>query len=252
MSNFQGIFNILGKTISKHSPEILLGVGIYGLVNTVIFTAKDTSKALNKIEVKKKELNSKKLTTKETVKETWKCYIPTVVSGLATTGCFISSFAINDKRNAILTAAYALTERAFQEYTKEIIHTIGDKKEREVRDKISENKIREYPIQAQEVIKTSKGTTLCLDSTTGRYFDSDINAIKSAINELNSRLLREDWISLNELYYELELDSTSLGEYIGWTTEHGLIDVSYSSQLALDLTPCMVLSINNYIIDPYK
>ena len=67
-----------------------------------------------------------------------------------------------------------------------------------------------------QVIVTEKGNTLCRDSISGRYFKSDIDKIKKVVNELNRQLIHQNYISLNEFYYELGLDSTKNGSYLGW------------------------------------
>ena len=54
---------------TKHSPEILVGLGITGMVTTTVLAVKATPKALMLIEEKKKEEQTKE--TEETpVKET--------------------------------------------------------------------------------------------------------------------------------------------------------------------------------------
>ena len=41
--------------LSKHSPEILTGIGITGMITTVVLAVKATPKAINLIEEKKKD-----------------------------------------------------------------------------------------------------------------------------------------------------------------------------------------------------
>ena len=42
--------------LSKHSPEILTGIGIAGMITTVVLAVKATPKAINLIEEKKKDI----------------------------------------------------------------------------------------------------------------------------------------------------------------------------------------------------
>lgn len=88
---------------------------------------------------------------------------------------------------------------------------------------------------------TEKGNTLCYDVVSGRYFRSDIDKIKKAENELNHRMISEMYISLNEFYYEVGLPRTSIGDELGWNIDGGLIGLEFSSQLAEDGTPCLVI-----------
>ena len=66
----------------KHSPEILTGIGIAGMITTVVIAVKSTPKAIKLIEEKKTEHNAETLTPLETVKAAWFCYIPSTVIGV--------------------------------------------------------------------------------------------------------------------------------------------------------------------------
>ena len=46
----------IGRSISNHSPEILTGLGIAGMITTTVMAVKATPKALSLIEHKKEEL----------------------------------------------------------------------------------------------------------------------------------------------------------------------------------------------------
>ena len=76
----------LRKTVQKHSPEILTGIGIAGMIAMAAIAVKATPKALRMIEEKEQEVG-KPLTGPETVKTAWKCYIPAAVSGVCACNC---------------------------------------------------------------------------------------------------------------------------------------------------------------------
>ena len=76
---------------SEHLPQILLGIGIGGMVGAVATAIKSTPKAMTKIEDKKEELEKDKLNVKETVQTTWKCYAPTVILMILSTACVVSA-----------------------------------------------------------------------------------------------------------------------------------------------------------------
>ena len=99
----------------------------------------------------------------------------------------------------------------------------------------------------REVIITEKGNTLCYDAISGRYFKGDIDKIKKAEYELNRQMRDEMYISLNDFYYEIGLDNIKIGDELGWNIDDGYIDLSFSSQLASDGTPCLVI---DYSIAP--
>ena len=73
---FQQLVDSTQAWANKHSPEIWMATGIAGLVGGIIFGIMATPKALQLIDEKKEELNKDKLTPWETIKTTWKCYLP--------------------------------------------------------------------------------------------------------------------------------------------------------------------------------
>lgn len=242
-------------SLSKHSPEILIGIGITGMVTTTIFAVKATPKALQLIEERKQELEADRLTPVEVVKTTWKCYIPAAISGAVSIACVVGSHSVNARRNAALATAYKLSETAFSEYRGKVIETIGEKKERVVRDKVSEQQIKDNPVSKTEVIVTGKGNTLFYDTHSARYFYSDLEKIKRAENKLNKQILSDPFDagrSLNDLYREIGLPGTEVGEHLMWNVNIGLIDIYPSAQMADEGSehegePCIVL---NYNIPP--
>ena len=232
----------LERGISKHRSEILIWVGITGMASAAVMAVRATPKALELIDYAKEVNGVDKLTPADTVKATWKCYIPAVATGVLSAGCIVYGNSESVKRNAALAAACKLSETALREYQEKVVATIGEKKEHLIRDDISKDRIEQNPVVNNEVIVTGKGTTLCMDVISGRYFNSDIDRIKKAVNEVNRLMLVEGYISLNEFYYEVGLPSTTIGDTIGWKIDDGLMDVYFSSQLTEDGTPCIVIN----------
>ena len=64
-------FKDVPKFLKKHSPELLTGIGIAGMIITTITAVKATPKALQLVDEREIKDN-KRLTTKEVVKTTWK------------------------------------------------------------------------------------------------------------------------------------------------------------------------------------
>lgn len=239
--NISKIINEIQKAVIKHSPEILTGLGIAGMITTTVLAVKATPKALDLINDRKDELETEKLPPTEVVKTAWKCYIPAAVTCATSTACLIGASSVHLKRNAALATAYKLSESAINEYKDAVIDKIGEKKEQAIRDKVAEEKMKKNPVSSSEVFITEKGNTLCYDTISGRYFKSDIDRIKRAENAINKQLLDEMYVSLNDLYDELDLDHTKLGDELGWKIDDGLVELYFSSQLADDGTPCVVM-----------
>ena len=247
--NVAGVVKNAQRFVAKHSPEILTALGTVGLLTTTVLAVQATPKALKLIEAKKEEEQTDKLTAIDTVKATWKCYIPAAITGTASVACIIGASSVSAKRNAALAAAYTLSEAARTEYRDKVIETLGEKKEKAIRDEINKDRVENNPGKKADVIVTGKGRTKCLDSISGRYFESDIDQIKKVVNELNRRLLVEDYISLNEFYGEIGLDDIRLGDDLGWNVEKGLIDVDFSAQIDKEGNPCIVV---DYMVAPQR
>jgi hypothetical protein len=239
----QGI-KVLGKTIggfvNKNSSTILTVCSVSGLFATTIFAVGATPKALRLIEDAEDE-KGEVLTKKEVVKETYKCYIPAVAMGLATMACIIGAHSIDLRKNTAFASAYTLTENALKNYQSKVVETIGKAKEKEVKDAVAKDKVEKDPVTKKEVIITGKGETLCYDSMSGRYFKSDMEDIKSVLNDLSRRLMNDMYISLNEVYSELGLEQTKLGDMVGWHIDWGTIKPDFSSTISDDGRPCLVL-----------
>ena len=65
----------------KHSPEILTGVGIAGMVTTTVMAVRATPKAIQLLDEEKRRQHTEKLEPIDTIKTAWKCYIPAAVTG---------------------------------------------------------------------------------------------------------------------------------------------------------------------------
>lgn len=241
------IINASKKFLSKHSPEILTGFGITGMIASTILSISATPKAMKLIDEKKKELKTDNLTTLETIKTVWKPYLPVVGTTVTSAACIIFASRVNYKRNAALATAYSLSERTLLRYRDKVIETIGENKERSIREQIAQDEVLENKRNGSQIIIASKGNTLFMDSMSGRYFKSDIDQIKKVVNELNRKLVYENYISLNEFYGEIGLDNVKNGELVGWNINSGLIEPSFSTCLTEDDQACVVL---DFLVSP--
>lgn len=252
----------LAGVISENSPTILTSLAVAGLISTSVLAVKATPKALFLIddELYKRygedmygeygNTVSERLASipkRELIRITWKCYIPASAVGFASICCIVYANSIHLRRTAALASLYGITEAALKEYQAKVVETIGKSKELKVRDEIAGDRIKANPPGANQIIITNKGDVLCYDSITGRYFKSSVEQIRRALNSLNQRLMSEMFISLNELYYELGLASTKLGDELGWDLDKGLIEISFSTQLSEQEEPCLVM---NYEVFP--
>ena len=225
--------------LCKHSPGILTGIGVAGMITSTVLAVKATPRALYLLDEARNEKEDE-LTPVETIKAAWKPYIPALVTGVASATCIICASTVNAKRNAALATAYTITERTLLNYRDKVVETIGEKKEKEIREKVAQDEVDKKPASNSQIILTSKGNTLCMDSISGRYFKSDLDSIRKAVNELNRDMTYQNYISLNELYDKIGLDTISTGDRIGWNLDDGLIDLHYEACMTGD-EPCVVI-----------
>ena len=259
-SNFAQFFKNAQAAVSRHSPEILTGIGIAGMITTTVLAVRATPKALELLQdaeiekideqvkagVEPDEL--KNLTPVEVVKVAWKPYVPAAVTCVASAACLIGASSVSLRRNAALATAYKLSETALSEYKEKVVEHIGEKKEHTIREKVAKKQVEENPVSKNEVIVTGTGDTRFFDPMSGRHFYSTVEKIKKAENDLNKRMLHDicGYASLNEFYDEILLPRTDVGDYIGWCTDN-LIDIGVSAQVDDDGQPSIVL---DYIARP--
>lgn len=244
--------------VKKRSPGILIGLSIVGMATTTVLAVKATPKALELLEAEKRRINHEnleeakkkgdvklekveKLELIDTIRVTWKCYIPAAITFGVSVTCLIGASTVYVRRNAALAAAYSLTETTLRDYRQKVIDTVGEKKEEIIRDEVAKEQLNRDPVQTKEVIFTKNGDTLCYDTISGRYFRSDIEKIRRAVNDVNRTMRDEMFTSLNDFYYEIQLPPIKLGDDLGWNIDEGYMDIRFSSQLAEDGTPCLVL-----------
>lgn len=228
----------------NNSPEILTGLTCGGVVGTAIMSGQASAKARDVI-FAEEAASLKELSFKEKLLLTWKFYIPTALMGSVTMVCAIGSNRISSNRVAAISSLYAIAEKGLKEYQDKVIETIGEKKEKAIKDEIAKDRIDQDPVSKNEVILTGTGDFLCYDAMYGGYFRSTIDKIKKVENDMNHELLggMDSWVSLNEVRYELGREPIKGGDVIGWTIDE-LIHFSFSTQLTDDGEPCLVIEYN--------
>ena len=234
-------FNGIAKKIRSYGPEILIGAGISGMISSTVMAVKSTPKAMALIKEKKKELDKDELKFIEMFKAAYKCYIPSAVITTVSVGCIIAASNINHKRNAALATAYSLSESALKLYQEKVIETVGEKKEQQIRDEVAKEQIARNPVSKNEVIVTSSGNTLCYDVLSGRYFKSDIEKLRKVVNDLNHTMINSMCVSLNDYYYLIGLASIPTGDKLGWNANNALVELEFSTQMADEGVPCLVV-----------
>ena len=262
LPNFKNLAKVVTSFAKVHSPELLIGLGIGGMITSTVLAVKATPKAVEKIKNTIDEKNEElmdiavaahrneyqpiiKLKPTEVIKLCWKDYASAAITGTASVICIIGGTHINLKRNAALVTAVKLSEmtiKDLQAYKNKVTEVIGQEKSDEIEEKVNDDAVTAASINLDSALVSGNGPILCYDKIGGQFFKSDKESIRSAINSLNSDLNDEIYVSLNDLYDKLNMTHTIAGDQLGWNRDHGLIEPRFSSHLLPNGVPVLVLS----------
>lgn len=236
----------LNSTLRKNGPDILTKFCIGGIVVTVGLAIQATTEAVKRVESRKEADGVETLTPMETIKVAAPCYLPTAASCALTIACAASANSAHSRRNAALATAYSISETALRDYQKKVADTVGTEKAEEIQQAVDQDVMDAHPCpkEMEQGIVDGNGRHLCYESKSGRYFYSDKNTIREAAEELNHKMntMPESYVSLNELYMELDLPCTEIGDEIGWNVNRGLIKPKFSAVLTRGGVPCILVS----------
>jgi hypothetical protein len=240
MNAFSDLSGRAVRFVGNNSPVILTGVGVAGVLTTAFLTGKATIKATDILREEQTNYNGDEvlvLDTKEKFALVWKVYIPPVGAAVLTIVAIICANRIEYRRAAAVAAAYAISERSWQEYKDKIVKHLGPKKEQAARDEQAQDEVTKNPPTGQVLI-VGNNDVLCLDRWSGRYFRSTMEKIKTAMVNVNFKVIRNDFASLSDFYDELRLEPTTESDNIGWNTDVPL-DLDFSHALSPDNEPVL-------------
>ena len=180
----QKIGPIAGKAmlkVSKHSPEIMIGVGIVGIGACVVMACKATTKLDDIVEehtAAVEEVKScvegtpKKVYNREmarvyfqTGKELTKLYLPSACVGAFSVALICGAHGIMLKRVAGLTAAYTAVDEAFKDYRARVVDKYGVDVDRELRYGLKEEMVTSTETDENGKLKTILEQHTTIDNT---------------------------------------------------------------------------------------
>ena len=237
----------------KHSPEILAGVGVVGVVGSLVMACKATTKLSDILEDSKEQLDKIKevaadpayeekysqddakkdttITYVQTAMKVTKLYAPSVILCASSLGCLLASNNILKKRNAALSAAYMTVDKSFKEYRRRVAERFGDEVEKEIRYNIKAKEITTVDEEGNEVKETVKVMEGADNPTTysdyARFFDESCPAwqndpeynltfLRAQQQYANDLLKAQGRLFLNDVYKMLGIDITKAGQVVGW------------------------------------
>lgn len=258
--NIKSIGNAIRKTskkgmlsLKKHSPEILMVVGVAGTVAGTVVACRATTKLepiLNEFEEKREEIkavvedeNGEELVNEnrnkelaiayaETGVEVMKTYVPAAIIMTLSLSSILASCSILRKRNLALMTAYATLNKTFGDYRERVVNKYGKDAEEEIRYGIEKRKITEEIIDENgkkknvkkevevSTVDANNSTIFEFSKDTTTHFDSvmDYNRqFLSARQSLaNDMLIANGYLFLNEVLDLLDIDRTADGFMLGW------------------------------------
>ena len=247
------MYNNTKNGVQKHSPEILAGVGVVGVVASTVMACKATMK-LNDILEESKETRDKirevesnpryeeqyshedakkdlVINYTQTAMKVAKLYAPAVILGSASLGCLLASNDILRKRNAALSAAYMTVDKSFKEYRQRVVDRFGEEVEKEIRYNIKAEEVTSTVVAEDgsetTVTETIKTMDPNLYSDYAKFFDEaspywqkdpeyNFMFLKSQQQYANDLLKARGRLFLNEVYEMLGIDKTKAGQIVGW------------------------------------
>jgi hypothetical protein len=236
-----------GLLLKKYSPEILLGLGLTGVVAGTVLAVKNTMKANETIEAAKKNLElvnevmvneSEQDRTKalamvyvQTGLELAKLYGPAISVSLFSIASILASHGIMQKRQVSLVAAYGLLAEGFQSYRNRVVEELGKETDRNFRHGLREEEYTEKSVgEDGKTVKTKKVNKVydpSFKSDYARFFDQTSNQwkkdpthnlifLKAQQNYANDLLRSRGHLFLNEVYEMLGIPWTPAGQMVGW------------------------------------
>lgn len=245
-----------GLRLKKYSPEILVVVGVVGVVSSAVMACKATTKAGDILEEAREKLDNiheaeelgkvrdVDYTLEDAKKDTTIVYIqtglkfaklygPSVILGALSITSILASNNILRKRNVALGAAYAAIDKSFKEYRGRVVERFGDAVDRELKYNIKAQKIDDIEVDPEtgkekKVKKTINVVGSDLEcSPYAKFFDEgseyyekdperNLFFLRAEQNYANDRLRARGYLTLNEVYERLGIPTTKAGQIVGW------------------------------------
>src|SRR5690242_7092090 len=137
----------------------------------------------------------------ERTKLVWPLYIPAGASAISTIGCIIGANRVGANKAIAAQTALTVSQQLLSDYRDKVIEEFGEDKDRAIRDKVAEGRLMSNPPPPSDIMVSGPGNVLCCELYTGRYFISDMEALRKAQNDLNMKLLSQDYQTMWDFYY---------------------------------------------------
>lgn len=249
MLNIHKAIKIAEKLIIDNSPTILTAVGVVGVGGTAVLAHRAGYAYAVDVMGQAAEGKTEPDNNVTIVKRNWRKYVPAVGAGALTVGAVVGANRISASRTVALGAAYALTNDKFAEYRDKVEEKLGVKKSEAIKTDIAQDRVNANP-PPQNLIVTGQGKVLCLDLWSMTYFESDMESIRKAVNDINIQIMNSQYASLSDFYAKLGIEPGRMSDELGWNTD-SMLEVSYNSVLKDDSIPVLTIDFEHEPIRGY-
>lgn len=247
-------FGKVGLSLKKHSPEILLVVGVVGTVASTVMACKATTKVKDILEETKEqvdqvhevlesdEISEEEYSVEDSKKDLAiiyaqtglkfvKLYGPSLAVGALSLISILTSHKMLRARNLALATAYTAATKAFKDYRGRVVDRFGKELDRELRYNIKAKEIEEVVVN-EDGTETTVTTTVNVadpnafsiysiafcEGNNGWTKDPELNKVflLQTQNYANDKLKSRGWMTLNEVYDMLGAPRTKNGGLAGW------------------------------------
>ena len=140
-----------------------------------------------------------RLTVMEKIKVAGPIYAPVILLGLGTLGCMAGAQILNTKQQAALMGAYALLQKDFGAYRREIRNEYGAEADRKAWIE-SQKKVKSLEAEVKRLEEIKNVCTFGIATLPGVIFRSDMGNIERAFLHFNRNLILRGYGDLDELY----------------------------------------------------
>lgn len=242
------------RVVIDNSPAIMTALGVTGTLATAWLTGRATFRAALLIEDEKAARNIRsagrpeEMTPRELVDLTWKLYIPALSTAAITCTAIVMANRVSTKRATAVATAYALSERAHDEYRTRVVEKLGKNKEKEIHTEMAQARVNRGDA-SHIIIADGEGKVLCHDAFSNQFFKSNVEEIRKAVNDVNFQLLSNDFATVSDFYDRIEdpnLESNTASEMMGWTTDRRMeVMEPFPTTLYKDKIPCLSVVFSN-------
>lgn len=233
-------------TGQKHSPAILFGAGVIGVVATTILASKATLSLetiisdneqkqgqahdlheLNKLGKNNyNERDYKKdvaILKVRFVKDVTRLYAPAIIVGVASVGALTGSHIVLNRRYTGVVAAYATLDKSFKEYQERVQELAPDLDQKSLLNGVTTREIASDDGSKVSFVNESEGRSpyakLFANETTQEWdtrADYNLYYLRCQQQYANDLLNSRGHVFLNEVYQSLGFEHTPQGAVTGW------------------------------------